>query len=496
MSTTLSIRLLSETWGTGTDSAAVAEVVRRPGATRRGSIPKITVPIGVNSPPQPVHVEPGEYTVRLYLPTGDIMAESVVVAPEVQKEVRFELQRSPHEWLGSESAFGAVQRLPEVARARALEAFRSDPDQKWDEKLFHTSGAPDYRRRNARARVTQAIVDLDGGYASMERISGSARVPGIVGWRRVTKIDIARPLPERRLSTGDLVRWWTGVAEPGGIPLQITHHDERNAKLVPPPVAGSHGLLSGERRVFATVKDPMESWHYAVLPEGWVRTSRSSAGSTADANVLMTVVIDSVMRSSDDSGEAARWRCAPSVSDVETMTYLGFLHSGQSTAAEVFVHQARDFLFEKTMNPVAAAAGAFGLLTFSLESNSRNRPQWRRWIQNLYTWFPQLPDGAIAMAQMYLRYGESDGTSEEDIDVEKLRQYALDAVRRGLPYLSFGISPLSEILLLLVRDDEEHKRAGVLVEDTRLAHRAVQQLGRIVAPGEFFTVLKLGETAA
>jgi len=197
-----------------------------------------------------------------------------------------------------------------------------------------------------------------------------------------------------------------------------------------------------------------------------------------------------VMRARDAGGDAVRWRCSTSVDDVEAMAYLGFLYTGQSRAADVLLRKAQDFLFGKTINPLAAAAGAYGLLSYSPAANALERPQWRDWIRNLYNWFPQLPDAAIAMAQMAMRCGES--SAEEDIDVEKLRTYALDAVRRGLPYLTFGVNTLSEILLLLVRDDEAAQRSGEWVETTRRAHALVQQLGRIVAPGEFFTVLRLG----
>jgi hypothetical protein len=491
----ISIQLQSDSWGSGPDSAAVVEVVPE-GGTHRAHLPKVRVACGVNCPLNILSLAPGDYTVRMYLPNGDIMAESVSVTQETQKDVRFEMRPSPHEWLSAESAFGAVQRLLTAERARALETFRSDPDEAWGEQLFDTSGTPDYRRSNARVRVTQAIAAVAAGSASVERISGTDSVPKIAGWRRLTKVDdLARSLPEGRLATAELVRWWTGIPEPDSAPLEIANHDERNALLATPtPVTSPFSFISGERRAFAAVKDPTDAWHYAVLPEGWARTSRSSVGSNATANVLMTVVIDSVMRGSDEIGEAARWRCAPAVSDVEAMCYLGFLYSGQSAATELFLDQVKDFLFEKTVNPVAAAAGAFGLLTLTPETNTRQRPQWRNWIGNLYSMFPHLPDGAIAMARMYLRYGEGDAQKEDDIDVEKLRRYALDAVRRGLPYLSFGINPLSEILLMLVRDDEEHQRSGPPVEDTRRAHRLVQQLGRIAVLGTSFTVLELGAT--
>jgi hypothetical protein len=198
-----------------------------------------------------------------------------------------------------------------------------------------------------------------------------------------------------------------------------------------------------------------------------------------------------VLNEAAGMGDAVRWACSTGVEDIEAMTYLGFLYSGQSDAAAVVLGQAQELLFEKDVNPVAAAAGAFGLLSMTEESNSRERPQWRNWIKNLYSRFPRLPDAAIAMAKLYVRYGEDAGTQSQDIDVEKLRRYVLDAVRRGLPYLTFGIRILSDGLLLLVRDDEAAGRKGPMVDDTKRAHELVRQLGRLVVSDRFFTVVRL-----
>jgi hypothetical protein len=353
---------------------------------------------------------------------------------------------------------------------------------------------PDLRQQNARTRIAQAVYDLDRNAAAVERISGVERMPKIAAWRWLATIDPARPLPEGRLSTLDLVRWWTGSVEPQPVPLSVQVNDERNAKLTSPDAqAQSSDFISGQRRAFAAVLDPMGVGHYAVLPEGWRRTTRSALGSLALPTVLLTVAVDRVMRSRDSDNGAdsgAHWRCSTSVDDVEAMTYLGFLYSGQPRAADLLLRQAQDLLFGKTVNPVAAAAGAYGLLSYEAAANTTERPQWRDWVRNLYNWFPRLPDAAIAMAQMAMRCGES--SADDEIDVEKLRTYALDAVRRGLPYLTLGVNALSEILLLLVRDDAAAQRSGPQVDATRRAQALVQQLGRIVAPGEFFTVLRLG----
>lgn len=479
------LQLVSDSWGTGNEAAAVAEIT---GRGTSSSKPKITMPIGVNNPPLDVQLDPGDYTVRMYLPSGDVLAESVTVGGEGENEehVGFDLARSPHEWLSPETAFGAVQRLPNAARAKALEAWRASE-----------GGITSIENPSLAGRVTQAISDYSSGLASLERVSGRERVSASMsGWCRYSKVDPKRELPEGRLPTNELVRWWTGAPSNGqGVPLEITNHDDRNAKLSIPG-GGDKGfeLIAGQRRAFAAVLDPTKRWHYAVFPVGWVRTSRNAPGAPAQADLLMTVVIDSVMRASEEAEEAARWRCSPAVSDVEAMTYLGFLYSGQASAAEVMLDQATELLFEKTLNPVAAAAGAFGLLAFTPPESGSRRASWQQWIRNLCTMFPQLPDGAIARAQLYLRFGEGKPGVEE-LDVEILRGYVLDAVRRGLPYLSYAIRPLSEMLLLLVSDDQEHKRKGPQVEDTRRARRLVQQLERLVAPGAFFTVLETGEVA-
>ena len=65
----ISIRLIAENWSMGDQNAAVAEIVRR-GLDTQGQA-RITMPIGVNAPAQYVDLRPGDYTVRIFLPSGD-----------------------------------------------------------------------------------------------------------------------------------------------------------------------------------------------------------------------------------------------------------------------------------------------------------------------------------------------------------------------------------------------------------------------------------------
>lgn len=471
----ISIRLIAERWDAGPESAAVAEIVRR--GKDASMAERITRPIGVNAPPQHVDLTPGDYTVRIFLPSGDVLAESVTVGAGAKSDdgnLAFDLMRSPHDWLSLNAAVGAVQRLPNDDRVRNLESWRSA-----------VSVEPNLAV-NLPGRVNQAITDFNEGNASLKRAAG---VP--TGEAYYSTIDRNRAMPEGKLSSAGVVEWWMGQPVGAPVPLVITHHDDRNAKLGLPANDGSPDLLDGSRRLFARIRDPRGRLHHAVYPAGWARISGSQVGSIADVEILMTIVIDSVMRGEQEGEEAAQWRCAPAVLDVEAMAYLGFLHSGNASAAEAMLERAYELLYEKRVNPVAAAAGAFGLLAFPPSARSRQR-NWRNWVRNLYSWFPNLPDAAIAMAQLYLRQGEGE-SSEDDLDIEKLRGFALEATRRGVPYLTFGIRLLSEILMLVTSDDQQHERSGALVEDTKNARRMVRELERRVVPSAFFTVLETAE---
>lgn len=462
----------------GDQNAAVAEIVRR-GRDNQGQV-RINMPIGVNTPAQHVDLMPGDYTVRIFLPNGDVLAESVTVgsaSKSDERQVEFDILRAPHEWLSLDQVLGSVQSLPSEKRARTLDSWRS------------VAGTAEGIPENFVRRIDQAMVDFKAGYKSVNR--AAAGMPP-TGTCYATRLDPNRPIPEGRLPATTVVEWWMGMPTGDSVPLEVLHHDQVNAKLVSAMPRGLKGmdLLTGEHRAFARIRDPQGRMHHAVHPLGWRRVSRTMSGSPADAELLMTVVIDSAMRGKGDRGEAARWRCASRVTDVEVMAYLGFLHAGQAGAAEAMLMHAYDLLYEKQLNPVAAAAGAFGLLAFP-ESKDWNQRNWRRWVSNLFTMFPHLPDGAIAMAQLYLRQG-AGGAPSDELDIETLRGHALEATRRGLPYLTYGIRLLSEIFVLLTSDDLQHDRKGPLIDQTADARRMVRALERLIVPGAFFTVLETG----
>jgi hypothetical protein len=65
------------------------------------------------------------------------------------------------------------------------------------------------------------------------------------------------------------------------------------------------------------------------------------------------------------------------VADPQLATLLGYLSSGQMTEARLLAAQASDFLRDKLLNPFAAAAGAYALLS---ADDSHQRQPWRDWV--------------------------------------------------------------------------------------------------------------------
>lgn len=472
MSTGLGLRLLSDGWDSKGEAAAVVEISPAPGGANNGT--RISKPLSVGGLIKEVDLAAGDYLVRLYLPSGDVETEHVRLTPGEMRDVTFHLRASPREWLSSAMNVGVVQTLPRRKEAGELKAMLGEATSV--PVVFDTL-------------VQRATVSVERATDDLLRITGNDKVEQAKAWRWVHRIDPLRPWPKsERMEPLDLVRWWTGQHESEPSALTVAVHDSHNAIFVQrtsPPIA-----MTWRERPFVAIRDPVGCHFYAVLPERWLRQAFDEPR-WAEASILLTVVVESAMSPHDDFITPVRWRCSPQVDDVEAMSLLGFLYSGRSRAGRTLLRRAHRWLFGKRVNPVAAAAGAYMLLSFADEASETFDPSWRHWIRNLYEWFPAVPDGAIAMAQMAMLYGETSVNDKPNL--ERIRKYALEAVQRGVPYLSFGIRILTEVLVVLVGDDRTNKRTGKAVEQTKLALQLVRRLGRIAQPGEFFTVLRLDE---
>lgn len=106
---------------------------------------------------------------------------------------------------------------------------------------------------------------------------------------------------------------------------------------------------------------------------------------------------------------------------------MGYLNDGQvfdaGLLADGLANQAEELLASKKRDPVAAAAGAFALLTLGEVTRLRD------WTANLNARFVWLPDGAVAYAEHLAL------TGDHELAAGTLRQLAV----RGLPCLTVAL---------------------------------------------------------
>jgi hypothetical protein len=168
-------------------------------------------------------------------------------------------------------------------------------------------------------------------------------------------------------------------------------------------------------------------------------------------------------------GEAAT---AVSVRDPALGSALGYMTGGNLPAAAQVFDLARDMLYRKMENPLAAAAGGYVLLG---TETGAERKDWHRWIRNLYTRFEWLSDGAIQHGWLKLRHRHSRR------DLKDARDAMVTAYNRGLPFYSVGLQWLVEGLTLFAGDD--HAIAEMLQNVRRVAWRTNMQ--------QAFTIVQL-----
>ncbi|WP_321929603.1 hypothetical protein [Paraburkholderia guartelaensis] len=125
---------------------------------------------------------------------------------------------------------------------------------------------------------------------------------------------------------------------------------------------------------------------------------------------------------------------------------MSYLSSGGTTEAAQLAEawQAADVaLYKKMEDPVSAAAGAYVLLKMN------RLDERRQWVSNLVEWFPYLADGPIVAAALALQ--------RKNPDKQSVRKYIAQAMERGLPVFSIGISTLVETMAAIHRGKRESK---------------------------------------
>lgn len=190
---------------------------------------------------------------------------------------------------------------------------------------------------------------------------------------------------------------------------------------------------TAHRRSWLLISGQGQDTTIVPFPNGW------TSGTGKGAFVL------SVRRNSTVGDEATKWSVSLQLSDPSYGSLLDYLTRRDFQAGAAISRSMRSTalaaLYEKMMNPYAAAAGAY-LLAIGEEDIHNEQSDW---MENLTERFPWLPDGPIAQGYRLLRRTEK-GTSEFD----QARRLLFKAVDRGLPYFTIGLTLLNEALNFLV----------------------------------------------
>lgn len=212
-----------------------------------------------------------------------------------------------------------------------------------------------------------------------------------------------------------------------------------------------------------------------MVPWPWkiVRTAQEA---------LVKVVIEEEFSEFGDS----EWSVRTKMDDNLMAGMLSYFAVGEQQLALKLTEltDARDMLFWKMVNPLAAAAGAYILIDQWIHAStaSGSNEDWMTWVNNLYKFFPWLPDGAILNAWLALRARGHEPMLDE------ARTSLLEAVKRGIPVYSAGVKKLVDGLMLV---SGEMKREGKIDTEIEMALARARQLAWQIDSHQLFTCIRL-----
>lgn len=132
--------------------------------------------------------------------------------------------------------------------------------------------------------------------------------------------------------------------------------------------------------------------------------------------------------------EEDQLRCDPVLRDSQWAGLVAYLNRGRVDLAGDILAGARDALFAKFENPLAAAVGGYVLLSSSF---SDEEASWPGWLSNLAEYFPHLPDGLILRARWLLARNRRENLNEA-------HHLLFESFNRGIPYFTTGVVWLIE----------------------------------------------------
>jgi hypothetical protein len=418
----LNLRLDKYLMSDSVERAAVASIRSIPttdaGAPSR-RLGDVVIPSGASAPVG-IDLAAGRYLVEATLPSGDVVADEVDVFDDAVADLHLRPDESPHEWLSWQQFLGLIDRR-EVYYSGWNEARPLATTARWVREPM-----PQLRGDQPRSGDTWAFL-ADLSAHNVDVVSSVSQGPS-------ERINAFQSDSQSYLYQTTRAGPWDSFQLPttyeGGAPYTPRHY---------------------------LVVDADGFTQLVCVPTPWIDVRR---GTEIPAQVLVR------------RGNGGAVAISVTMRDPLYGPALGYMTHGALATAKRLFDDAKEMLFDKLTNPLAAAGGGYVLL--ATERDLEQKP-WHGWIANLMNWFEWLPDGAIQLAWLRLRH------RTEPRHLDEAREALFTAYDRGLPFFSVGLQWLIDGLTLFAPQDTDAQRM------LRNVHRVASG----VDATEPFTILRL-----
>jgi hypothetical protein len=365
-----------------------------------------------------IKLDPGQYMVEAILPSGETYYDEVTLSDVNDFKDVIVGSRSPHEWLALQHFVGNTRRKAvrdDSIRARTLTL---------DHQPLHAhSGLVSIPTKQTVTNADERSNIIRGYFTENKKISALSSGSSLMtAFSDIASVQDVRPA----LADQNSLVFEFSSPMMSYLPSQYRFQ-------------GNYQTTHFVRHYFVAYGDDLVPY-YGVLPVPWIQDHNQE--------LPIQALVQLPARS---RGLRNAFTVSMTVPDRRVGSVIGYLGTGQIPTAVKLLKTATNMLYDKMVNPIAAAAGAY-VMVFAEQSHERD--EWHQWVENLMTWFPWLPDGAILHAWLKLSYGNKEN------DLSIARRSLLEGYRRGLPFYSKGVKMLMDGLTLFA-NDAEHNDAEI-----------------------------------
>lgn len=471
------------------EKGAVATVTRRDEPAKNSKL--VTIDLGGEAR---VDLRPGEHIVTLRTPDGRVQNRNIALVRDQILQIVFTTASSPHEWLGTAAATGAIKMA--ATKPFAYDRSSNQPSPTDAIAIAHASGSRLSLSSMSITVFAYIVSSIGITHLLFPKEIHEAFIWGIYTFLLILCIAILRFIVYLINRVSEIA---VGSNIQNGLDINYSQMTPRSSDLSVSlvgslrmdlderqrhtPLALVFGLDDGR---FARIEPKDETalrfelaqqmapvfarvtlgrrTELAVIP------SLGSAGKQTTGGWTPYLLVDRLTGS-------RRPLTTVIVEDRTWASLIGFLAARDfATGAELLDsglgRSAIAALEDKIRNPLAAVAGALIAVAASTPDIEK---RWDPWLHNLANWFPGIPDGAIILGRRLLMRA---CTPEQ---VQEARNWFVLGFERGVPVYSLSVDWLARGLDSL---PEEVKVPAQLVD---AAHRLA---GR-VDPTHAFTVIRV-----